>query len=128
VVDPAPATELPRGLAGRARQAGPWTLGFAHSYSKAGGGDPVHRISASLRTSLSPNWYLDYAPFYDLREHDVISQSFTLIRDLHCWEAQFRGDYGGGEWDYFFSINIRAHQEVGYKLGREADIYRGFIR
>lgn len=128
VVDAAQATELPRGQAGRERQAGPWTLGFAHSYSKAGGGDPVHRISASLRTSLSPNWYLDYAPFYDLREHDVISQSFTLIRDLHCWEAQFRGDYGGGEWDYFFSINIRAHQEVGYKLGREADIYRGFIR
>ena len=123
----AAASELPRGQAGRERQSGPWTLGFSHSYSKSRKDEPVHRISSSLRTSLTPNWYLDYAPFYDFREHEVISQSFTLIRNLHCWEATFRGDYLGGDWEYYFSINIRAHQEVGYKLGREADLYRGLI-
>ena len=127
-MDAAAAIELPRGQAGRERQSGPWTLGFSHSYSKSRGGDSDHRISASLRTNLSPNWYFDYAPFFDLREKEVISQSYTLIRDLHCWEASFRGDYFGGNWEYYFAINIRAHQEVGYKLGREADLYRGLIR
>ncbi len=100
------------------RRGGPWRLSLAHNYSKGGPGSKAEqKISAQLGMNLSRGWRLDYAPYYDLRDKEIISQSFTLVRDLHCWEARFTGDYFGGEWEYFFKINIRAHPDVGYKLG-----------
>ncbi len=101
-----------------ARRGGPWRLSLAHNYSKGGpGSEAEQKISAQLGMNLSRGWRLDYAPYYDLSEKEIISQSFTLVRDLHCWEARFTGDYFGGEWEYFFKINIRAHPDVGYKTG-----------
>ncbi|MFN0149839.1 MAG: putative LPS assembly protein LptD [bacterium] len=120
VADAIAQGDLARGQAGRERQRGPWRLGFSHSFSKSRSGTRAdHRISSNLSTTLTDKWYFDYAPFFDLREREVISQSFTLIRDLHCWEASFRGRYDGSGWEYFFKINIRAHAEVGYELGRK---------
>jgi hypothetical protein len=100
------------------RPGAPWRLSLAHSYTKGGpGSNGEQTISAQLGMNLSRAWRLDYSPYYDLREREIISQSFTLVRDLHCWEARFSGSYFGGEWEYFFKINIRAHPDVGYRLG-----------
>lgn len=94
-------------------------MGLSHSYSKGRPGSKAdQKMSINLSTNLSPKWQLSYAPFYDLRTKDVISQRFELIRDLHCWEGRFSGWYSGGDWQYFFKINVREYPSLGYEKGK----------
>ncbi len=110
-----------RGGTGRGSQAGPWRLSLVHNYSKRGPGTRGdQKISLQLGMNLTRGWRLDYAPFFDLRERDVISQRFVLVRDLHCWEGRFSGYYNGSNWEYNFRVQIRVHPDVGYERGRKS--------
>jgi lipopolysaccharide assembly outer membrane protein LptD (OstA) len=113
------ATAARGAISGRGGRGG-WTLGVVHRYVKGRPGTRADQnISFDLGTRLSRGWRIDYSPFLDLREREVISQRFTLVRDLHCWEARFSGVYDGRDWEYFFKISVRAHPDIGYERGRK---------
>lgn len=62
------------------------------------------RLTASL--DLTPGWSLQYSAYYDALEEDFISQSYTLRRDLHCWEAVFVRHISDVDSGFYFKINI----------------------
>jgi lipopolysaccharide assembly outer membrane protein LptD (OstA) len=66
---------------------------------------------------LSPNWRVQYSAHYDLKQKEVVSQTFSLYRDLHCWEASFIRRFSGQSWEYYFKINIKAHKEIYIERG-----------
>lgn len=66
---------------------------------------------------LSPNWRVEYAAHYDLKQKEIISQTLSLYRDLHCWEAIFIRRFSGQSWEYYFKINIKAHKEIYIERG-----------
>ncbi len=62
------------------------------------------RLSASL--DLTPGWSLEYSAYYDAMNENFISQSYTLSRDLHCWEAVFVRYISDVDSGFYFKINI----------------------
>jgi len=62
------------------------------------------RLSASL--DLTPGWSLEYSAYYDAMSENFISQSYTLRRDLHCWEAVFVRHISDVDSGFYFKINI----------------------
>jgi hypothetical protein len=66
---------------------------------------------------LSRNWRIEYGAHYDLKNREVVSQNFSLYRDLHCWEAVFLRRFSGQRWEYYFKINIKAHKEIYIERG-----------
>ena len=82
------------------------------------------RMNGSLGLNLSKNWRLDYAAQYDMRHRDLVSQNFTLKRELHCWEAQFTRSISGDISEYYFKINVKLLPEVYYEQGSRG--LRGF--
>jgi hypothetical protein len=62
------------------------------------------RLTASL--DLTPGWSLEYNAYYDAIGEDFISQSYTLRRDLHCWEAVFVRHISDVDSGFYFKINI----------------------
>jgi len=62
------------------------------------------RLSTSL--DLTPGWSLEYSAYYDAISSDFISQSYTLRRDLHCWEAVFVRKISDVDSGFYFKINI----------------------
>jgi lipopolysaccharide assembly outer membrane protein LptD (OstA) len=82
------------------------------------------RMNGSLGLNLSKNWRLDYAAQYDMRHRDLVSQNFTLKRELHCWEAQFTRSISGETSEYYFKINVKLLPEVYYEKGSRG--LRGF--
>ncbi|MBN2587231.1 MAG: LPS-assembly protein LptD [Candidatus Fermentibacteraceae bacterium] len=62
------------------------------------------RLTASL--DLTPGWSLEYSAYYDALSEDFISQSYTLRRDLHCWEAVFVRHISDVDSGFYFKINI----------------------
>jgi lipopolysaccharide assembly outer membrane protein LptD (OstA) len=82
-------------------------------------------VTSSFRAT--PKWRVDYSLRYDFIDREVVGQGYSLVRDLHCWEARFtRGmnRYSGGEdvWEYYFRIVVKDLPEIFYKRGRESDV------
>ncbi|MCX5801638.1 MAG: putative LPS assembly protein LptD [Candidatus Eisenbacteria bacterium] len=74
-------------------------------------------VDGNAGFDLSPNWRVQYSAHYDLKDKEIISQRFSLYRDLHCWEAYFTRVFSGQKWEYYFKINIKAHKEIYVERG-----------
>jgi hypothetical protein len=120
-----PAGMTPAGL--------PWQFSLAVSYS--GFADPVPggtyrtwaastRSNGMVGVNPSRNWRVDYSWQYDFISRRMISQHYTVKRDLHCWEMQFTRSLSGGASEYYFKINVKNLPEVYFEQGSRG--LRGF--
>jgi lipopolysaccharide assembly outer membrane protein LptD (OstA) len=69
-----------------------------------------------LNAKLTTNWKLSITRRYDLLNQKVLSENFTITRDLHCWEVVFDFDRYGEEWRYDFQLKVKALPEI--KVGK----------
>ena len=96
----------------------PWQGTFTFRYSRgADASSASYWLDGNAGLYLSKNWRVEYGAHYDLKEREVVSQSFSLYRDLHCWEAVFMRRFSGQNWEYYFKINIKAHKEIYIERG-----------
>jgi lipopolysaccharide assembly outer membrane protein LptD (OstA) len=111
----------------------PWTFSLAISYfgsaSPIPGGTYTNwasstRANGQLALNPSKNWRVTYGYQYDLRTRQMISQNYSVTRELHCWEMQFTHSNSGGVSEYYFKINVINLPEVYYEQGSRG--LRGF--
>ncbi len=96
----------------------PWDLSLSHSFSRSRGSSNFQQwLNTRVGLGLTRNWDLDYENRFDLESREIVSQGFKVHRDLHCWEASFRGRFSGREWEYYFNIRVKAHKEIFYEQG-----------
>ena len=67
---------------------------------------------------------MDYSAQFDIDSRKLISQNYSVKRDLHCWEAQFTRSISGDTKEYYFKINVKLLPEVYYEQGSRG--LRGF--
>lgn len=79
-----------------------WNLGIAHDLF--GAKSPLEPTSHNLRLTagfnLSRNWGVTYNNYYNLETKEMISQSFKLSRNLHCWKLEISYTRRNNYWDY----------------------------
>jgi lipopolysaccharide export system protein LptA len=95
-----------------------WSTQITHSYSTSrGASKPVRSLTLNLTLSFhpTPKWKCDGSVYVDARTREVISQSFSLYRDLHCWDLRFEHRSVGSRAEYFFRIGIRQLPDVKYE-------------
>jgi len=66
---------------------------------------------SGMEVQLTKNWKINYSAHIDLETKKIVNQSFTIYRDLHCWEARlvWRPSGIGGN-SYYLRINVKAPQ------------------
>ncbi len=96
--------------------AGPaWNLSLSHSYStQRGATRPTNTMNVGLRFSPTRNWAFDGSTYLDLERKEVTTHSFSLHRNLHCWEFSFSHITRGAQSEYSFRINLKELQDVQY--------------
>jgi hypothetical protein len=84
----------------------PWRINLNLNYSKNPVSD-IERFDVGTNASitLTKNWRINWTARLDLVKKDIIYQSFSIYRDLHCWEMTFN-------WQptieyYSFQINVK---------------------
>ena len=88
----------------------PWRVNFNINYtlSRANINRPEERLNVATTASISltKNWRVNWNGRFDLTKGKIVYQSFSIYRDLHCWEMSFNWqpsiDY------YSFQINVKA--------------------
>ena len=94
-----------------------WSTQISHSYSTSRGAPkPVRSLTVNLTLSFhpTPKWKCDGAVYADARTRKVISHSFSLYRDLHCWDLRFEHRTVGNHAEYSFHVGIRQLPDVKY--------------
>jgi lipopolysaccharide assembly outer membrane protein LptD (OstA) len=81
-------------------------------------------MNGTLGLNLSRGWRFDYKAQYEMHTRTLVSQYFTVKRELHCWEAQFTRSISGDIKEYYFKINVKLLPEVYYEQGSRG--LRGF--
>lgn len=112
----------------------PWSvfasIGYTGSSARDGkGGYTTWQSSARLNggtaVNFTKNWRFEYNWQFDPRAGIMVSQFFTVKRDLHCWEMQFTRSLSGDVGDeYYFKINVKNLPEVYFEQGSRG--LRGF--
>lgn len=60
------------------------------------------RFNASLK--LTDNWALSYGNYYNLKTDELLSQSLSLSRNLHCWKLDISYSRRNEYWEYRISL------------------------
>ncbi|MCU0644891.1 MAG: hypothetical protein MUC94_11595, partial [bacterium] len=94
----------------------PWrmSLSFSFSLTKYDPRNPTKNYYldiGGMEVQLTKNWKVNYTAHYDIELKRIVNQSFTIYRDLHCWEARliWRPSGIGGN-SYYLRINVKSPQ------------------
>ena len=91
----------------------PWMISLRHNYRLGlDGRDDINKLRLTSSISLTPSWEISYSTYYDITETDFISQSYTLRKDLHCWEAMFVRHVSDVDSGFYFRINIKELPDI----------------
>ncbi len=97
-----------------------WSINLTHSYrltqSSYEDHDYTSNLKGSFNAQLTKNWNFSYSNYYDLNEKKMINQSYTLVRELHCWRLEFRYSRQQDYWNYSFKLfNIKLPDSLIFK-------------
>jgi len=95
----------------------PWSLSCGLSQGwRTGQGVTQSLVRGAIEANVTSNWKVSYSQDYDLRQREMVSQEYTIYRDLHCWEARFSSTKSGVYWFYELRINLKAIPELKLQL------------
>ena len=100
----------------------PWSLrlDFNYDINKSNPKFITKAFGVNIGSSLkiTSNWQIGYAARYDILNDDLVSQSLTFARDLHCWQMRFDWTPTGPAAGYFFVIQVKSATLQDVKLQR----------
>ncbi len=100
----------------------PWTarLDFNYDINKANPDNVVKQFGMNVSSTLkiTKNWQVTYSARYDFVASELVSQSFSFGRDLHCWEMRFDWTPMGPAAGYFFIVQVKSNALRDIKLQR----------
>lgn len=75
--------------------------------------------------NITDKWRISYRARFDLLEQDLINHSFSVYRDLHCWELSLNWTPNGLGQGINFKINVKSPTLKDLKLEKKGGVYSG---
>ena len=107
----------------------PWnlSLSYSFSYNNQLGRKETRSISNTLNFNgdfnLTPKWKIQFTSGYDFRAKDLSYTSFSIYRDLHCWDLSASWVPIGLYQSYSVTIKVKASILQDLKLSKRKGYY-----
>lgn len=92
----------------------PWSIDgqISYSYSDNIAGTIVRQFNMALsaRLQLTEKWRIRYSNRLDLVDREIVSQTFTINRDLHCWTMDF--SWTPSSFNSYYRLEIRVNESA----------------
>ena len=102
----------------------PWSVNINSNLRYTNNGitrDTTMTLNFSGDVNISPKWKVGYTSGWDFAAKDFSYTSFTIFRDLHCWEMSMTWIPFGARQSYNFSINVKSPTLKDLKLTKRRD-------
>ena len=101
----------------------PWNLGFSYSISYTDNGikkNVTQSVQFNGSVNLTPKWGISFNGGYDIKARKLSIGTFSLSRDLHCWQMNFNwtpiGTCKG--WSFHIGVKSSLLQDLKYDKSR----------
>ncbi len=106
----------------------PWSLTFGYNVRYDDdirtGRKLSQQISFSGNINLTPKWGINVSQFrFDFDSMQFAPGSFSLTRNLHCWQMSFNWSPFGRHRQWSFSINVLASMLRDLKYDRSSSVH-----
>ena len=107
----------------------PWNLSFYYNFSYSNTGLTkalVQTLNANGDFSLTPKWKVQFNSGYDFQNKAISLTSFSIYRDLHCWDMAIRWIPFGPFQSYNVDLKVKASILQDLKLSKRREYYNQF--
>ncbi|WP_256006641.1 putative LPS assembly protein LptD [Pedobacter deserti] len=109
----------------------PWNFAFSYSFQYAT--DEVGRNGSITNTlnfngdaNITPKWKVQFNSGWDFKANTFSQTSFSIYRDLHCWDMSFSWVPFGQYQSYSVDIKVKASVLQDLKLSKRKNYYTRF--
>ena len=106
-----------------------WRTNISLSYSYTATNPENPRKTFWVNTNSSINvtqkWRVSYRARFDLIQRDLVSHSFNIHRDLHCWELSLRWTPTGRGQGINFKLNVKSPTLKDIKIEKKSGVFSG---
>jgi lipopolysaccharide export system protein LptA len=102
----------------------PWRLNLSYLLSYSNNGirkDTNMTVNFNGDLNLTPKWKIGFTSGYDFNQSDFSYTSFTIFRDLHCWEMSMTWVPFGERQSFNLAINVKSATLKDLKLTKRRD-------
>jgi hypothetical protein len=101
-------------------------VSLSYSYNAANPTNIVKSFWMNTNTTLqpTPNWRIQHNARFDMINQSLVSQSFSIYRDLHCWEMSISWTPGGYGQGIYLRINVKSPTLKDLKLEERGGIFQ----
>jgi len=107
----------------------PWNISASYSFNYSKNGLKAV-VSNTLNFfgdfNVTPKWKVQYTSGYDFQRNDLSLTTFSIYRDLHCWDLSFRWSPIGTYKFYSVDLRVKASILQDLKLSKRRDSYNNF--
>ena len=104
-----------------------WSTSFSLSYSlnKSNPLNPSESfwINTNTDIQLTDYWKVKYTARVDILEKELVSQNFSIYRDLHCWELSLNWTPSGFGRGVYLRINVKSPTFRDIKIEQKSGLY-----
>ena len=85
-------------------------INLSYAYNAANPENIIKTFWMNTNTTIQPtkNWRIQHSARFDLVNQSLVSQSFSIYRDLHCWEMSISWTPGGYGQGLYLRINVKS--------------------
>ena len=101
------------------------SLNLSYSLNKSNPLNPRETFWINTNTDIqvTPNWKVKYSARFDVLEKELVSQSFSVYRDLHCWELSLNWTPSGFGQGVYLKINVKSPTLRDLKIEQKSGLY-----
>lgn len=107
----------------------PWNFSFYYNFNYSDNGlvkAYVQTLNANGDFSLTPNWKVQFNTGYDFQNKQISLTSFSIYRDLHCWDMSIRWIPFGPYQSYSLDLRVKSSILQDLKLSKRREYYNEF--
>ena len=86
-------------------------FGMGHRYEKTDT-TTTSQLTGELFYNINDDWKIKVYERYDFANQKLEEQEYTLIKDLHCWEAELSLDIRGNDYTAWLIFKLKAFPDV----------------
>jgi hypothetical protein len=99
-------------------------LSYAYNSSNPSNPTKTFWLNGNSSIQVTDNWRVQHTARFDLIQKTMISQSFSIYRDLHCWEMSISWTPGGFGQGLYLKINVKSPSLKDLKIEEKGGIYQ----
>ncbi|MFI3266661.1 MAG: putative LPS assembly protein LptD, partial [Rikenellaceae bacterium] len=104
----------------------PWNIGFNYSFSFSNTGvsrSVTQTLGFNGSVNLTPKWGIAFNGGFDFEMQTLTPGTFTLSRDLHCWQMSFSWIPTGYRQSWGFTISAKSSLLQDLKYEKNSSYY-----